>query len=217
MSWTTALNDLKVTLSDAATDKLRWGKSVLDQPNGTRTKFKTFEFRRVTNFTTSAAPEGVYVNDTLAAVAADFPEYGQFQLAVAPAEGARIEATYYVKFFTDIELIVFLAGASKWLGVGEDYTLVAPGLQPSAIKYASADAYQKLALRFAEHLSETFRFQDSQDPKRGSIVDQYRQFASDYRKEATTLRDQFYTRQGQSLQPLFSSISGSVSDPMPKR
>ena len=217
MTWSSAVSDLRVQLSDGPADKLRYRKRCLDQPDGVNTKFKTFEFRRLTDFTSPTGTEGVYVNGALVTATGDAKDVGEFTLPTAPADGAIVEATYYVQWFTDAELQVFLSMASMWLGLGSDPSVVQVGLQPAAIKYAIADAYQKLALRWAEHLSETFRFEDAKDDKRMEVVTSYRNASKDSRKEATELRDHFYTRQGQSLQPLFANISGSVSDPTPKR
>lgn len=217
MSWASAVSDLRTQLSDSATDKLRYRKRCFDQSNGVNTKFKTFEFRRITNFTAPTAPEGVYVDGIAAAVTADVPAIGEFTLSVAPTDGQVVECTYYIQWFLDAELTVFLAMAANWLGFSGDFNNILDGLKPSALKYACADAYQKLSLRWAEHLSETYRLEDGQDPKRMDIVSSYRTAANDSRKEAENLRDHFYKRQGRALQPLFASIRGNVSEPTPKR
>jgi hypothetical protein len=217
MSWTTAITEFRTNLSDGATDKLRYRKRVFDQANGVNTRFKTFEFRRITDFTSAVAPLGVYVNGVAATVTTDFPEVGEFVLTSAPANGDTIEASYYIQWFQDSELTVFLNLASQWLGLGSDHLTMVDGLRPAAMQYAMAGAYQKLALRFAEHISEMYRLEDAKDPKLNAVIDGYRKAAEVCRKEADDLKKNFYTRQGQSLQPYFSNISGVVSDPVPKR
>ena len=213
MSWTTALSELRGDLSDGPTDKLRYRKRCVGEVNGTNTLFKTFEFRRATNFTSPPAGQGVFVSGIAAASSTDFPDIGSFELSVAPVEGQIVEATYHVQWFLDTELDRFLEKSSQWLGLGGDVTIVTEGLRPAATKYAVHLAYQKLALRWAEHITETFRLEDSQDDKRMSIVSEYRSFSSEALKEATEIRDTFYTRQGQNLSPLWGIIKGKVVDP----
>lgn len=220
MSWATAVSDLRLKLSDTPLDKLRAFKRVFGQIDGTNKVFKTFEYRRVTDFTSAAAPLGVYINQVrinAAQIASDDLQTGFFTLAVAPAPGDVVECTYYTQFFFDSNLQDFLRLGTQWLGLGTDYNQVPEGLQPAALQYASAEAYQKLAMRFAEHLSETYRLEDAPDAERFKLVDEYKRMSEDCRNAATVLRDQYYTRQGQSLQPLFAVNRGKVRDVAPPR
>lgn len=217
MAWSTALTELRTLLNDGAKDKLQYRKKVVGALNGSNTKFKTFEFRRVTDLSTATAPLGVYVNGSAATVSADDLETGEFTLSAAPADGQRIEATYYSQWFYDSEITSFLTDATRWLGMGSDYTVVEDGLKPAAQKYAASEAYQKLALRFARQVTETYRMEDSQDPKLLELVKAYEEAAMDYRKDAEKTRDDFYTRQGQSLAPNFASIPGTVRDIVPSK
>jgi hypothetical protein len=220
MSWTTSLTDMRLKLSDGSQDKLRAFKRVFGQIDGSNRVFKTFEFRRVTDFTSAAAPLGIYKNQvrlTAADVSSDDLTTGYFTLTVAPQSTDVIEATYYLQFFYDSELQGFLRLSTNWLGLGDDYTGIPEGLRPAALQYACGEAYQKLAMRFAEHLSETYRLEDSPDGDRFRLVDEYKRMAEDCRKEGQNLRDQFYTRQGQSLQPLFGVNLGRVRNVEPSR
>lgn len=220
MSWATAVADLRLKLSDTPLDKLRAYKRVFGQIDGTNKIFKTFEYRRITDFTSAAAPLGVYLNQVRlgsAAIASDDLQTGYFTLVSAPAAGDVLEATYYVQFFFDENLGDFLRLGAQWLGLGTDYNNVPIGLQPAALQYAAAEAYQKLAMRFAEHLSETYRLEDAPDADRFKLVDEYRRMGEACRVEATTLRDHFYTRQGQYLSPLFGVNRGNVRDVAPPR
>ena len=221
MSWITAVSELRTLLSDNTKDKHRYRKRVFGEVNGTNLSFKTFEFRRVTDFLTSAAPLGVYTNGVLlapASVSVDYQETGDFTLVTAPVQGDVIEASYYIQWFNDDEITQFLTTATQWLNLGDNHTNLASGLRPAALKYSAAEAYQKLSLRWAEQLSESFLLNDAPDKdKRMSIVDAYRKSALDYRKEAETVRDDFYSRSGQQKQPLFGNIVGHVSDNVPKR
>jgi hypothetical protein len=211
---------MRLKLSDNPNDKLRAYKRVFGQIDGTNTVFKTFEFRRITDFTLGAVPLGIYKNQVrlnTSDIASDDVTTGYFTLAAAPSGSDVIEATYYVQFFYDAELDGFLRLASNWLGLGNDYTNIAEGLRPAALQYACGEAYQKLAMRFAEHLSETYRLEDAPDANRFKLVDEYKRMGEDCRKEGENLRNQFYTRQGQSLQPLFGVNAGRVRNVEPSR
>lgn len=219
-AWTTAVNDLRVKLSDGPTDKLRAFKRVFGILNGTNKLFKTFEFRRVTNFTTATTPLGVYKNDVLLLttdIASDDPATGYFTLVAAPVDGDRLECAYNIQWFLDTELQDFLRIAMNWaLGI-DDYSTTVEGLRQAVLNYASAEAYQKLALRWIGNLSETYRMEDAPDPKKRDLVQQYMDAAESLRKEAVTLRDDYYTRKGQSKAPLFRTLSGNVPDVAPRR
>jgi len=220
VSWTTAISDMRLKLSDNPNDKLRAFKRVFGQVDGVNKVFKTFEFRRVSDFTTAAAPLGVYVNQVRVAptaIASDDLTTGYFTFVTAPAVDDVIEASYYVQFFYDTELLGFLRISTNWLGLGDDHTQIPEGLRPAAIQYAVGDAYQKLAMRFAEHISETYRLEDAPSADRFQIVEQYKQLAVQSHQEAKDFRNEYYTRQGQHLSPLFGINRGSVRDVGPNR
>lgn len=218
MSWTTSLADLRVKLSDNPTDKLRAFKRVIGQIDGTNTRFKTFEFRRVTNLSTATAPLGLYKNGiAIGSAATDDTASGYFTVNTAPAVDDVLEATYYVQFFLDSELQSFLRFSSNWLGIGDDYTQVPTGLIPACLHWAMGEAYGKLALRFAEHISETYRLEDSPGEDRFKVVDEYKQLAKMAREEALLFRDEYYKRQGQHLSPLYGLNKGAVRDVGPNR
>lgn len=221
MSWSTAESELRTLLSDNEKDKHRYRKRVFGEINGTNVHFKTFEFRRVTDFTTATAPLGVWKDGVLltsADIAGDYLDTCDFSLVTAPLDGSVLEASYFIQWFKDTELQQFLTTATQWLRLGSDYSQLGDGLRPAALKYAAAEAYQKLSLRWAEHLSETFLLNDAPDKdKRMQIVEAYRKSSLDLRKEAETVRDDFYSRSGQQKQPLFASIGGAVADNVPKR
>ena len=215
MSWTTAVDDLRNFLSDGPTDKLSAQKKVIIAPNGTITQFKTFEFRRITDFTTATAPLGVYVNGVIATVSADDLSTGYFTLSAAPQDGDMIEATYYIQWFLDAELEVFLKNGSQWLLQGADWTGTPDGLQPACLHYSAADAYQKLALLWARHMSETYRTEDAPDKNRMSLVDQYGKEAERLRAQAKVLRNSYYEKSGQPLAALWGNIPGDVREIVP--
>lgn len=218
MSWSTALDEIRDLLSDGATDKLRARKRCIGPCNGANTVFKTFEFRRISDFTSPSFPLGVFITDAASpsTAALDDPSTGTFTLSSPPGPNDFVEATYYIQYFIDDELNKFLINASRWLTSSDDFTQVPPGLQPSALKYAASDAYQKLSIRWMDHMSETYRLEDKPDEKNSPIVDSFQKKAEYFKKSATEARDEYYTRQGQSLSPNFISIAGSVRDIPPR-
>ena len=215
MTWTTSTADLRNLLSDGATDRYRYRKKCFGDCNGTNTKFKTFEFRRITSFVSPTAPLGVFKNGASVTVATDYPETGEFVLSAAPVDGDAIEASYYIQWFTDAELATFLRVGTEWLGLNTDPTAVPSGLQPAVIRFAAGEAYMKMAMRWKELLSAGFRLEDMPDPKSdGSKT--YMDMATAMKDEARKFRDDYMTRQGQSLQPLFGILPGRVGSPQPR-
>ena len=218
MSWSTAAQDLRVLLSDGPTDKLRAFKNIFGQQNGSNKIFKTFEFRRLTDFsaTGNAAPLGIYIDNVLQAPSAvtwDDLNSGHFYLSTAPTDDQHIMCSYYIQWFTDAEIEGFLSRACNWLGLGDDYSLIPTGLKTAALKYSEHEAYQKLSLRFAENIVETFRLQDAPDEKRMAIVTAYQEAAKQKFKEAEQSRDDFYKRKGRPLAPIFDTASGNIKNP----
>lgn len=227
MSWTTAVDDLRLLLNDGPTDKLRAFKRVFGTTDGGNTVFKTLEFRRITDFTTvdPGSPLGIYINGDKADIFAyplvyDDPGSGYFRFqspSGIPPSGSVIEATYYIQYFLDTELETFLRLAQNWLGFGDDYSAIPQGLRPAALQYAAAEGYQKLAMRFSTHLSETYRLEDMPDVKQTALLAEYKQASETARHQAQALRNEYYTRQGQSLSPLFGVYSPSIRDVPPRR
>lgn len=217
MLWTTSIVDLRNLLSDGDTDKHRYRKRVFGRLDGVNKTFKTFETRRVTNFTTSVSPLGVFVDGTIQVITADDVMVGEFTVTTAPVDGSAIEASYYYRWFTDAEIGIFLKNATQFLGLGADHTLVSDGLQPSALHFAAQEAYQKIALRWAERWSEMYLLEDAPAEGGKDVVDSYRSLAMDMQKKAVMLRDNFYTRQGQNLAPSFSTIRGNIKEVTPRR
>jgi len=226
MSWTTALTDLRLLLNDGPTDKIRAFKRVFGTVDGANAVFKTLEFRRITDFTTvdETGPLGIYINgEKFGPIALpltyDDPGSGyfKFDLLSIPIAGAVVEATYYIQYFLDPELQVFLRLAQNWLGFGDDYSAIPQGLRPAALQYAAAEGYQKLAIKFSSHLSETYRLEDMPDVKQMALLSEFKQAADTARQQAQQLRNEYYSRQGQSLSPLFGVYSPAIKDVPPRR
>lgn len=215
--WATPEADLRRTLNDGDTDKLRHRKKVFGQVNGVNTFFKTLEFRRVTDLTTAVYPTGVYVNNAIVAVSTDDIAVGEFELAVAPVDGDIVEATYYTQHFLLTELSGFLADANQWLGFGSDYTQITEGLRPAALQYGAYLGYQKLAMRWHENLTETYRLEDAPAEKNIEYLTWLNSMADGFLKRATQLRKTFYERNDQASAPLFGVSVGSVRRNVPNR
>lgn len=217
-NWLTSSDDLRRLLSDGPTDRIAARKSLVGELNSVNTLFKTFEFRRITDFTASTSPLGLFLNGVLLAnadVASDDVATGFFSLVVAPSDGDRLEANYYYQWFLDTEIADFILKAVNWLGI-LDPTDLQFGLQDCALHHAAAQAYLKQASRWRLSMSSDYRMEDTPDPKQKTPTDEYRALSSDMMKQATALRDQFYTRQGRSLQPLFGAALGRARDITPR-
>lgn len=219
MSWTNAVSDLRRKLADNSSDKLSWRKTVFGVVDGSNTKFKTYEWRRVTDFTTVASDQslGVFVNQAFATVVSDDVVVGQFQLATPPTDGDTLEASYYNQWFIDAELESFLVSSTQIMAFGSDYLQVPEGLRPAALEYACGDAFKQLALRYRQ-MGEMYRVEDLPRAGLDKFITEYNEAAQKCYEEATKRRDEFYdSRQGQAKQPLYASILGTAVDPQPKR
>ena len=224
MSWTTALSDLRTQLADDANARLCHRKKVFGTIDGVNVTFKTFEPRRSQSFTDpgTLSPIGVYVNGVRianASITSDDQISGEFTLAVAPVAGAnaKVEATYYHQLLTDTELTAFLTNASNWLLIGANYAQVPPGLIPAALSYAAKDAFKWIASRYTERASNAFLLEDAPKQEALKVAAGYTALADSYFKDASQLRDGYYTRSGQALAPNFASSWGHVSAVTPRR
>lgn len=220
MSWTTAVSDVRILLSDSSTDKLRYRKEVFGTVDGSNATFKTFEVRRLTNFaTTLTAPLGVYVNGVLqSAATSDDVESGEFTLSTAPAAGTSIRATYYTQWFDDPEIQQFLTTASEWISGADDWTQLDPSLWPAAKTYAAAASYQKLVSRYSANASEMYQLYDAPDEKRFDPIKVWGDESEKLYKLAFELRDDVYkNRKGQALAPVWGTVRGRTKDVPPNR
>lgn len=215
--WTTAVTDLRTLLSDVPIDRLGYRKMVFGRLDGLNTVFKTFEVRRTTDFTTATAPEGVYVDGIQVGVTTDDTQTGEFNLASAPSDGQRIEATYYSQWYFDTELQVFLKNAMQWLGFGDDYTQIPDGLQPAALYYAAQEAMHKMAVRWMTRMSQMYQVSDAPTNELTNQINVLKELAKEYREKSNELRENFYQRNDQALAPLFGMVIGRVKEPTPPR
>ena len=217
MSWTTALSDVRMIMSDGPTDKLRYRKRVMGFQSGTNLIFKTFEFRRVTDLSTAVAPLGVYVDEAPVTVSADNLEIGEFTLAAAPTDGQSLRATYYIQWFNDNELTEFLTSASEALDFGATYANIPEDFRPAAKYYAAGNGYQKLAMFYSMNASEVYQLEDSPVDKQFAPADRFQKLSTQMFEYAIQLRNDVYSRKGQALAPRHQTISGTVQTVAPNR
>jgi hypothetical protein len=213
--WSTGISDLRTQLSDGAQDRYNSRKRCFGEVNGVNSTFRTFEFRRITDFTTASTPEGVYIDGIridASQITTDYVNTGEFILSedVVPVNGSIVEASYYNQWFLDTELQSFLVVAMNWLNGGSDYTTTPSGLIPVVLKYACAEAYLKMAQRWRTWLSEMYRVEDEPKKPGTGPVESFIEMAKAFREEAETGRKEFYKRQDRNLQPLFGQVIGNV-------
>lgn len=224
MAWTLitdAISDLRTLLSDGPTDKLCYRKRVIGDVNGTNLRFKSFEFRRVTNFKTDTDLSlGIFVAgvrlDPATQITSDSPAVGEAVIVTAPTNNQRVEMSYYSQWFLDAELTVFLKNAAQWIGNGENPLTIPVGLQPAALYYAAQEAYHKLALRWAQRMAEVYKMEDAPTGENAPI-NPYRGLAKDAKEKSETLRKNYYARNDQAAAPLFGFALGTVQEVVPKR
>lgn len=230
MAWTTSLNDLRNLLADNTQNRFCYRKKVFGSIDGVNAAFKTFEPRRITDFSAAsgeAVPVGLYLNGealTTSDVQSDDVISGEVILANAPsptfgspAKPSVLTATYYYHWFFDSELQNFLANAVKWLQQSSDITQMPDPLQPAALYYAASDAFQFLSARWAERASTAFLLEDAPAKSALNLAKTFTDQATAYAKRGTELRNDYYTRSGQALAPNFVSSWGQVGAVTPRR
>jgi hypothetical protein len=225
MGWTVAadaITGLRALINDGPTDKRALNKKVLGVADGVNVIFTTFENRRVGDFLSPAFPLGLYLSGiplTGAQVVQDDPESGVFQLSpgVYTANRQSLTASYYYQWFKDEELSEFLTEACRWLGQGDNFVGLDPGLNAAVLRYAAQCAYEKAAMRYSVRMSETYQLEDAPSEDILNSIKAFKDMAEGFMDKAKEMRDDFYTRQGQSLAPNFSFALGRVRDPQPRR
>ncbi len=225
MGWAdaaTAYVALRNLIKDNDQDKICSTKEVLGERNGTNKTFKTFEYRRLTDFSSSgtAWPLGIYQDGSMlpsSGVNRDDPDSGTFELETAPSDRSAIRASYYYHWFKDEELESFLQNACTWLGQGTHYLNLVDGLNASALRFAAQEAYVAAAMKYSTRMSEVYKLEDAPSEEILKALDAFRGMAKDFMKSATELRDDYWQRQGQPGAPNYAFSLGQVTDPQPRR
>lgn len=225
MAWVdnpTAILALRSLIYDGPQDKYCAMKPVIGIVNGTNVSFKTFEYRRTTDFTAAVAPLGVFVNGSQVTATADdvaTTNTGSFTLSSAPSMTGRdaVTATYYYQWFVDSELDSFLQNAATWLGFSTTYITIPDGLNAAALRFAAQEAYEAAAMRYSTRMAQTYKLEDAPSEDILKSVAAFKDSADGFLAKAEKMRDDYYTRQGQSLAPNYSFALGRVRDPVPRR
>jgi hypothetical protein len=215
----TARSELRILISDNINDKQAYRKEVFGDIDAANTVYKTLEDRRVTDFTTAVAPQGVYLDNTIVApsdVIKDDVVTGEFVLRTAPAQPKKVRATYYSQWFLDVEIDQFIVSASQWCLSQDAITGIPDGLIPAVLHFAAGEAYLKLSLKWARRLSEEFRTEDAEDKERFGIVQAYQASAKAEKATAQNFRQNYYQRNDQARAPLYTSTAGNVRRVQPK-
>lgn len=222
MGWAssaTAILALRSLIFDGPMDKIAAQKAVVGIKDGTNISFKTFEYRRTTNFGSPSYPEGIYKNGTLVSSTQDDASSGAFTVDPSDAPGARDEfvATYYYQWFLDSDLDGFLQNASNWIGLGTTYAKIPDGLNPAALDYAAREAYRSAAVKTSIRMSATYKTEDAPTEDMINSVNMWKSMAQDFLDSAQKQRASYYSRQDQFEAPLFAFSLGRVTDPTPRR
>lgn len=227
MAWpdtATAILALRNILFDGPKDKMGAQKKVLGVVDGTNTIFKTFEYRRTQSFQDTVFPLGVFKNGLPIApilVTIDDTDSGIFMVSgsAIPSAISRdvLTATYYYQWFTDAELDTFLQNASTWLGFNTTYINTPDGLNAALLRYAAQESYEAAAAKYTTRMSEVYQLEDAPSEEILKSVAAFKDMAEGYLAKAEAMRNDFYTRQGQSLAPNFAFQLGKVFDPTPRR
>jgi hypothetical protein len=222
MGWVdtaTAITQLRNLIYDGPQHKLCSQKKVIGVIDGTNTSFKTFEYRRVTDFTTAVSPLGVFLNGAPVTAVTDDVVSGSFTVPSAPTLTGRdvLTATYYYQWFIDSELDGFLQNASAWLGLGLTYINLPDGLNAAAMRFAAQEAYESAAMRFSTRAAEVFKLEDAPSEDILKAIAAFKDMSDSFMSKAETMRDDYYTRQGQAKAPNFGFQLGAVRDPTPRR
>lgn len=212
----TGVSDLRTLLSDQPNDKYNFLQRCFGQVDGVNATFKTFFRRRATNFTAPTGAVGVYLSNALVPASgfvSDDVESGVFVLTAtfAPTQDKVVEASYYNQWFDDSELDTFLQVASRWIASTNDYTTTPQGIVDALLKYAAAEAYLKMAMRWRTYMSQEFKVEDAPKDSPTYSTDSFVKMSEAFREEALKSRTEYYqTRQGRALQPNFGRIVGRI-------
>lgn len=142
------------------------------------------------------------------------PTTGIFVMGTAPTSAVSPwEADYCFYWFSDTDHVVFLTQAASFLG-STDMTSVDPGLIPALLHFALQQFWMRRSSQYAHRYA-------SSGGTAGHSVDVVTKAFLDLAKtaeaKATTLRDDFYKRQGQRNAPSSGTQAYRVDPYTPRR
>jgi len=206
MSYTAAITEFRQMLSDTEYHKKSTKKKLIGDINGDNSVFVTYD-KRLLEDTVE-----VFVNDVSVPFDVTDPVQGFLTLKDAPDINSSVTASYYWTWFIDAELITFLNKGAEQVSqnspdVPDDaYLMIPPGLKSAALKFAANFATQSLIqFMITRRHSEEFLIEEdgNDDTKFSQTIAAMSKLADSYFKEALTLRDDFYKRQGKRNAPAF--------------
>jgi len=214
----TARSELRAFLNDGPTDRPIKSKILIGPVDGVNRAFYTFEDRIVlgslvasiefVDLPTQGVTTATLVDSVIGLISLDAP----------PPQQTTLRARYYFQYFLDAELDEALRNASGELQESDDITLTPFGLKNSAMNFAGYFAFTKMAIRWAQRMSERLILEDS--PVEGGNVgtsNLFNQLAQSYLKNAILLRDSLYMRHGRRNAPAFSVFKPRIPIIAPRR
>ncbi len=208
-----ATSDLRTFVNDGPVDRLVKEKVVIGATNGVNTTYMTWEDRIIGATLVVTIDYVPYPGAFTQALDANGINLtGTFTLAtpgstppVPPVATAVVRAQYYFQYFLDAELQEALFMAANEMIETDDPTQVPSGLKYAMLYFAGSFAYQKLAIRWAQVLSN--RFLVVEEPSHNENMQRpnmFQQIAKSLWDQGTKLRDGYYMRHGRRNAPAFN-------------
>lgn len=218
---TQARVSLRVLIGDDENSKYSHKKKVYGKINGTNKVFRTFNVKRITDFTkANQFPVGIYLNNSLipsSQVVKDDVISGEFELSIAPGVNDVLEASYYYQDFLDDELDGFLKNSSFWLGYDGTIASVPNGLLPALLHYSAHEAFMRMSHLTMRRLSDVYKSEDQINEEERKQSSFYFEMSERFLEMAIELRNSFYSGKGQENKPSFSIIRGRHRNVEPQR
>jgi hypothetical protein len=214
MSYAQAVTELRQLLADSDLNKKATKKKLIGKVDGNNTLFFSYDKR--------IFPDSVQIyvnNEETGSFSVDDEIKGQITLGTAPEINAKVEASYYWRFWIDDELKTFLNKGAESTGQFNDivpdtaYLKIQAGLKSAALYFAANMATDSLVhyLINRRHSSEFLLEQDGNtDTAYTATISGLRDQAKSYWDKAVFHRDDFYKRLGKRNAPAFAIKVGSV-------
>lgn len=213
MSYTDALKNLRMLLSDTERDKRATGKGLLGSVDGTNKIFYSYDKRIL------ADTLKVFVDGQDAPFTLDDAVAGKITITDAPPVNAKVAADYYFQWWLDDQLKDFLNRGAQTCSAFDpstpevSYDQLIPGLRSAATYFACHDANMALIqlLVNRRHSEEFLTQQDGNDDANFSqMIEALRRGAKDFWERAIWSRDDYYERQGRRNKPSMAVKTVSV-------
>jgi len=215
----TAVADLQRFVNDGPLDRFVKEKIVVNPADGVNTTFLVWDERLIgsTLVVSLDFVPVLFSSITQPLDSNGINITGQFTLATPPPQGTGIRASYFFQFFLLAELQEALQMAAQELNETDDITLVASGLKLAALSFAGSFAYQRLAIRWAQKLSNRFlMIEEPQNNENMMRPNMFRQIAKDLWDQGVKLRDSFYMRHGRRNAPAFNRFYPRIPNVGPR-